>query len=118
LCIRCSRLAVKDGRCQIHQRLPRQKYVQHDRDNRWLKMYKTKMWQQLRDAQLRREPMCVECKRWYRLTPATVADHIVPHKGDPKLFYDPENLQSLCASCHSRKTNQEDGGYGNREKTP
>jgi 5-methylcytosine-specific restriction enzyme A len=43
---------------------------------------------------------------------ATVADHITPHKGDPVLFWDPDNLQSLCAACHGRKTATEDGGFG------
>jgi 5-methylcytosine-specific restriction protein A len=44
---------------------------------------------------------------------ATVVDHIKPHQGDPELFWDSENLQALCAPCHSRKTASEDGGFGN-----
>lgn len=40
-------------------------------------------------------------------------DHITPHNGDPELFYDLDNLQSLCIECHSRKTATEDGGFGN-----
>lgn len=28
-------------------------------------------------------------------------DHIVPHRGDPQKFFDPDNLQTLCASCHN-----------------
>ncbi|WP_112310348.1 HNH endonuclease signature motif containing protein [Pseudogemmobacter bohemicus] len=43
---------------------------------------------------------------------ATVVDHIVPHKGDKKLFWDRSNWQPLCASCHNRKTATEDGGFG------
>jgi len=31
---------------------------------------------------------------------ATVADHIQPHKGNPALFYDPANLQTLCKPHH------------------
>jgi hypothetical protein len=34
------------------------------------------------------------------VTPATVADHVVPHGGDWNKFLLGE-LQSLCASCHS-----------------
>jgi len=44
-----------------------------------------------------------------RVAPATVVDHIEPHKGDEELFYDINNLQSLCKSCHDRKTAKEDG---------
>ena len=46
-----------------------------------------------------------------RRTPATVVDHIVPHKGDKKLFWDSGNWQPLCGPCHSRKTAKEDGGF-------
>ena len=31
-------------------------------------------------------------------------DHIAPHHGDPRLLYDPLNLELLCASCHARVT--------------
>lgn len=32
--------------------------------------------------------------------PGTDIDHIIPHKGDAALFYDPNNLQTLCKWCH------------------
>jgi len=35
--------------------------------------------------------------------PATVVDHIIPHRGDEALFNDRNNLQSLCAPCHNRR---------------
>jgi len=38
-------------------------------------------------------------------------DHIIPHKGDMKLFWDSNNMQTLHWSCHSRKTERE-GGFG------
>jgi 5-methylcytosine-specific restriction protein A len=34
---------------------------------------------------------------------ATVVDHKIPHKGDETLFFDPENLQSLCKPHHDRE---------------
>jgi 5-methylcytosine-specific restriction protein A len=46
------------------------------------------------------------------IVPATVCDHIVPHKGDERLFWAEENWQSLCFHHHSEKTAQEDGGFG------
>lgn len=33
---------------------------------------------------------------------ATTVDHIVPHKGDQRLFWSHSNWQALCTSCHSR----------------
>jgi len=50
------------------------------------------------------------------VTPASVADHIKPHRGSLALFYDPANLQSLCDQspfrCHSSaKQSEERLGY-------
>ena len=61
-------------------------------------------------------PLCVICEAKGKTTAATVVDHIVPHKGSQELFWDVSNHQSLCASCHGRKTAREDGGFGNRKK--
>ena len=45
-----------------------------------------------------------------------MVDHIIPHKGDEALFWDEDNLQSLCTPCHNQKTAREDGGFGNTKK--
>jgi hypothetical protein len=39
------------------------------------------------------------CARLNRVTAATVADHVEPHRGDPEKFWCGE-LQSLCAEHH------------------
>jgi len=46
-------------------------------------------------------PLCRLCLEAGRVTPATVADHIEPHKGDFTAFRLGE-LRSLCADCHDR----------------
>jgi 5-methylcytosine-specific restriction enzyme A len=69
-------------------------------------------WRKARLAFLRKNPLCVHCLEEGKLTPATVVDHIVPHKGNMELFWNEENWQSLCDSHHSRKTAKEDGGFG------
>ena len=61
----------------------------------------------LRKAQLLREPFCRECDRRGLRTWATDVDHIRDHKGDWALFTARDNLQSLCHSCHARKTMRE-----------
>ena len=61
-------------------------------------------WRKARIAFLQRNPLCVECMRKGVLTPATVVDHIIPHRGDKDLFWNEENWQALCTSCHDRKT--------------
>jgi len=46
----------------------------------------------------------VECERKGHVIPATVVDHIIPHRGDETLFWDESNWQALCKKCHDRKT--------------
>lgn len=71
-------------------------------------------WRQSSKLYLAKHPYCAECARQGRRELATEVDHIVPHKGDMKLFWDRKNWQGLCHTCHSIKTAKEDGGFGNR----
>ena len=74
-------------------------------------------WQKARLTFLASHPLCAECERQGKVTAATVVDHVIPHKGDQRLFWDSENnWQSLCVTCHSRKTATEDNGFGNAQR--
>jgi 5-methylcytosine-specific restriction protein A len=42
---------------------------------------------------------------------ATVVDHVVPHRGDQRLFWDPGNWAPSCKPCHDAKTAHE-GRWG------
>lgn len=70
--------------------------------SQWNGLYRSKRWRDLRLAYLAENPICVKCG-----APASTVDHIAPHRGDESLFWDEGNLQALCASCHSRKTLEE-----------
>lgn len=108
----CGRL-VRDGKtyCMPH-RAQRQREQDVKRGNFRQRGY-TSAWDRARATFLRQHPLCRVCESHGRLTPASVVDHIVPHKGDQRLFWDTtNNWQSLCRSCHSRKTAREDGGFG------
>ncbi|UFT98103.1 HNH endonuclease [Radiobacillus kanasensis] len=61
-------------------------------------------WQKYRVMFLRRNPLCKSCSARGHTVPATEVDHIEPHRGDKELFWDPNNHQGLCNTCHSRKT--------------
>lgn len=63
----------------------------------WL--YSTARWVRKRERQLKANPLCKYCKRQGKLVPATVADHVIPHRKDEPLFWTGE-LQSLCKQCH------------------
>lgn len=76
---------------------------------------RTRDWRdRLRPAQLHREPYCRECKKHGRTVLATDVDHIVVPNGDVSLQRDPENYQSLCATCHGRKTRSQPRGRGRK----
>ena len=65
-------------------------------------------WQKAARAFLNANPLCAECLKQGRYVKATVVDHIVPHRGDQKLFWDRNNWQPLCKACHDKKTFEED----------
>ncbi len=83
----------------------------------WERWYDRQMWRGphgLRYVVLARDPVCMICQR----VASTIADHIIPHKGNWTLFCDLNNLQGICDDCHAAKTAREDGGFGNRRSTP
>lgn len=59
-------------------------------------------WQKYRAKYLKEHPLCVFCSRLGKVLGATVVDHIKPHRGDSKLFWDKKNHQALCKPCHDR----------------
>lgn len=79
---------------------------------RYRALYNTRQWKAIRANQLNAKPLCEWCERRGRITAATVADHIVKHNGDPALFFDSDNLQSLCKPHHdSTKQGDEKRGF-------
>ena len=100
----------KSGYCEVHRQEVNRKY-DRQRGTASQRGY-DRRWRKYRDLYLLDNPLCVDCKRQGRLTPATVVDHITPHKGDAELFWDSANHQALCKLCHDRKTAKTDGRWG------
>jgi len=71
-------------------------------------------WSKARQGYINNHPFCVSCSSKGLVVKANVVDHVIPHKGDKGLFWDRDNWQSLCYSCHNRKTATEDGGFGHK----
>ena len=68
-------------------------------------------WSKARKEFLAENPLCVMHRQRGLLEPATVVDHIVPHRGDEALFWDKGNWQALCKHCHdSHKKRLESSG--------
>jgi 5-methylcytosine-specific restriction endonuclease McrA len=64
------------------------------------KFYKTARWKRLRKLQLTQHPLCKFCLERGAVEPATVVDHVKPHKGNWTEFVTGE-LQSLCEPRHN-----------------
>lgn len=64
------------------------------------RLYKTKKWKDLRRQHLALHPYCQCPKHEGQYVEGWVVDHITPHRGDKKLFYDRNNLQTLTKYCH------------------
>ena len=96
---RCSNL-TNDKYCNEHSTIhQRPSAVERGYDGRWRK--RSKLF-------LKAYPLCEDCLKQNKLTPATVVDHIVPHRGDPTLMWAESNWQPLCKRCHDRKTGKHD----------
>lgn len=102
---RCPNLAVRGGYCADHQGERTKRPVEEHRGSARERGY-TRAWEIARAAWLKQHPLCAECERQGRVTPATVVDHIVPHRGSRAKFWKSDNFQSLCVTCHQRKTGQ------------
>ena len=71
-------------------------------------------WQKAREQYLREHPLCCYCQRIGRVTPATIVDHIIPHKGDEPLMWNESNWQPLYKPCHDSTKKAEEARGGGR----
>jgi 5-methylcytosine-specific restriction protein A len=87
---------VDKGYCPAHQ--PRRI------EQAWRQWYHTTAWRQLRTVILQRVAVCPGLDGMPCGEPTTDVDHRVPHRGNPRLFWDPSNLDAYCHQHHSVKT--------------
>lgn len=94
---------------------PNRAPTQRQRDDAaWRAWYKTKEWRELKAACHVRDnytcQMCgAICAGKYPADDSPVADHRRAHRGDRKLFFDINNLQTLCKfPCHDKVKQQEE----------
>lgn len=73
------------------------------------KLYNTAYWKKRRVIQLSKNPLCAKCLLDGKIVLAEHIDHVFPHRQDINKFK--QNLfQSLCPSCHTLKTQEENKG--------
>ena len=78
----------------------RSKYCQQDFKHD--RLYDSTRWRKVAKMFLDQNPLCAPCwKIGGKEVPATIVHHKVEHRGDETLFWDWDNLEATCASCHS-----------------
>ncbi|OLP56658.1 endonuclease [Rhizobium rhizosphaerae] len=80
---------------------------ERDRNVTWRKWYKTARWERLRQEILIRDNYTcrqtgVICAGKHPAPDSPVVDHVVPHRGDEALFWNPDNLQCVSKDYHDR----------------
>jgi len=109
----CAEL-THDRYCEKHAKAIAKQYNTHERDRTAAGFYsKDVRWLDVRKKKLNNNPFCEECVNHGKFREATTVDHIKPirHGGDRYAW---DNLQSLCTSCHSRKSAREGSRWGKR----
>ena len=103
---------LTDGRyCEKHQKEMDARYNKYERDPRARKRY-GRTWKRIRDRYMAEHPLCEECQKAGRLTPAEEVHHIIPlSKGGTNKD---SNLMSLCTRCHSSITAREGERWARR----
>ncbi|AUS97361.1 HNH endonuclease [Clostridium thermosuccinogenes] len=103
---------LTDGRyCEKHQKQADSYYNKYERDPQTRKRY-GRTWKRIRDRYISEHPLCQECQKYGRLTPAEEVHHIIPlSKGGTNAD---SNLMSLCKQCHSSITAREGERWARR----
>jgi 5-methylcytosine-specific restriction protein A len=114
----CSAYATEAGRCEQHKRKQasnwgkwqKEKGTKHERGygRKWIELR--------RYILIRDDHLCQECLRGGKHKQADQVDHII-NKADGGTDSE-DNLQSLCARCHARKTAREGARGAHRKARP
>lgn len=102
----------KQGYCtRCHdQRKAKQPRLSHNDpqyDVKAQEFYQSKQWKILSKKHKQQNALCIHCLDYGLVTPAQVSDHIIEIRDDWDKRLDPDNLQSLCHTCHNTKTAKE-----------
>lgn len=78
---------------------------ERDRNVSWRKWYRTERWRKLRQVILLRDAYVCQrtgilCIGRYPASNSPVIDHIEPHRGEERLFWDENNLQTVSKAYH------------------
>lgn len=98
----CGRVAPHGVLCECQRTQTRDRNARHDanRPSAAKRGYNHE-WRKARLEYLASHPHCRECSKQGVTRLATVVDHVIPHRGDNRLFWHRAGWQPLCAPCHN-----------------
>jgi 5-methylcytosine-specific restriction enzyme A len=102
----CGNIVPHGELCTCQRKAKQERNARHDarRPSARARGYNHE-WRKARAEYLQAHPYCRMCGN-----PASVVDHVIPHRGDKRLFWHRANWQPLCQPCHdSVKQRQERG---------
>lgn len=103
--VRVSAGSKTRGRCPEHARAHERQYRQHyDASTLY-----GRRWQRARRVFLAENPLCEDCTKVGRVTPATEVHHRIRHRGDAAIFWRVESWAAVCKPCHAKHTARESG---------
>ena len=88
------------------ERKPRPERKETDMRKLRQQAYQNPTWRKLRDTYIHKHPICEECLKQGKVTPATDVHHMISpfQHGEIKynLLLDYDNLMALCKDCHGK----------------
>ncbi|MCB1511526.1 MAG: HNH endonuclease [Hyphomicrobiaceae bacterium] len=114
VCGSCGRTVQAGKQCACKKAAAKDRKARHDarRPSARQRGY-TAEWEKARLAYLSVYPSCWRCG-----APATLVDHVTPHRGDKAIFWDRRNWQPLCVHCHSGAKQSEERRSNKKEMNP
>ena len=109
--LKCPKLIEAGERFCFKHKQPTNEY-EKSRNSINSKVYNT-TWRKLRRVKLNNNPLCEICLAKGEIVQAGEVDHVKPAKGYPERRLRLDNLQSLCVTCHSKKTREENKNGNN-----
>ena len=106
---------LTDGRyCEEHERIMNRQYEKYGRNKASKKSY-GRAWQKIRARYIAAHPLCEQCLKRSKITPAEEVHHIRPlSRGGT---HEIKNLMSLCKACHSQITARDGDRWHTRTQT-
>jgi len=114
ICLDCNRLYTPEKNTRTYSRCPNCRPAYKARQPRGThnptptrqlanRFYTSTAWRKARNTARQRDAACTQCGTTTHLT----VHHIIPIKQAPHRALDPDNLTTLCTTCHAHTSNKQ-----------